>query len=495
MSENKLSSVQDIKQHFRNSESAFYFISATNFNLMAVADWVNRWFNVNFIDCYDGRNDSVIMPDYSDVPVFKDIEAINQFLLGNKKIVEHIKSNRAAGHDCKAMFLFYDRELEKLVDSLDMDLIMPPNKLVRHIDNKITTTEIGNSVDVPSVPNALVKIPSYSRLREVIESNNLGDEVVIQTAYGDSGKTTFFIANEADYHAVADRIESEEQVKVMKRIQCLQVAMEACATRQGTYVGPILTEIIGHPKLTPYKGGWCGNDVNPDVFDKKTQQTMYRYTENLGHALYEKGYRGYFEVDYLIDVADRDDVQVYLGEINPRVTGISAITNMSAFCNQNIPLFLFHLLEFSDTAFDLPPETFNRSVQEFSHPEFGQLIFKYTEQTLKIITRVPETGVYSFYGKTLTFLRYADNPRQLADDEIFILRIMAADGYVYKGADILILFANKQLQDRNNVLTDVADALIDTVYSMLEYRELSKEEFLLTQRYGKHASLKSAADA
>jgi len=393
------------------------------------------------------------------------------------------------------MFLFYDRELEKLVDSLGMDLIMPPNKLVKHIDNKITTTEIGNSVDVPSVPNALVKISSYSKLREVIETHQLSDEVVIQTAYGDSGKTTFFIANEEDYHAVADKIESEEQVKVMKRIQCLQVAMEACATRQGTYVGPILTEVIGHPKLTPYKGGWCGNDVNPDIFDKKTQQTMYRYTENLGHALYEKGYRGYFEVDYLIDVADRDDKHVYLGEINPRVTGISAITNMSAFCNQNIPLFLFHLLEFSDAEFDLLPETFNRSVQEFSPPAFGQLIFKYTEQELKIITSVAETGVYSFDGASLKFLRYADNPRQIEGDEVFILRIMAADEYVYKGADLLILFANKQLQDNNNVLTEAADALIKTVHKTLEYRELSEEEQQLTQRYGKHASLKSSADA
>jgi len=495
MSKKKLSSVQDIKEYFQQDESACYFISATNFNLMATADWVKRWFNVNFIDCYDGRNDSVMVAEYSEMPVFKNIESINQFLLGNKQVVEHIKKNQAAGHACKAMFLFYDRKLEKLVESLGMELIMPPNKLVKHIDNKITTTEIGNSVEVPSVPNALVKIPSYSKLRKVIEKYKLGDEVVIQTAYGDSGKTTFFIANEADYQAVADKIESEEQVKVMKRIDCLQVAMEACATRQGTYVGPILTEVIGHPKLTPYKGGWCGNDVNPGIFDKKTQQTMYRYTENLGHALYEKGYRGYFEVDYLIDVADRNEMQVYLGEINPRVTGISAITNMSAFCNQNIPLFLFHLLEFSDTEFDLPPETFNRSVQEFSHPDFGQLIFKYTEDELKIITSVPETGVYSFDGKALGFLRYADNPRQLAGDEIFILRIMLADEYVYKGADIVILFANKQLQDSSNVLTETADALIATVYNMLEYRELTEEEFQLTQRYGKHASLKSSADS
>jgi len=79
MSKKKLSSVQDIKEYFQQDESAYYFISATNFNLMSTADWVGRWFNVNFIDCYDGRNDSVIVPEYSETPVFKDIESIISF--------------------------------------------------------------------------------------------------------------------------------------------------------------------------------------------------------------------------------------------------------------------------------------------------------------------------------------------------------------------------------------------------------------------------------
>jgi len=493
MSNKKLSSIHNIKTYFQNDESHYYFISATNFNLMAISDWVNNWNNVNLIDCYDKQNSHVVFPKYNEIPVLKNIESINKFLLGNKKIVDNIGKNESNKN--KAIFLFYDKSLEKIVDSLNMHLIMPPNKLVKEIDNKIITTEIGNSVDVPSVPNALVKIKNYSQLQAVISKHKLGREVVIQTAYGDSGKTTFFIENEKDYHIHADKIESEDQVKVMKRIQCLQVAMEACATRQGTFIGPILTEIIGHPKLTPYKGGWCGNDVNPGIFDARTQKIMYQYTENLGHALYRRGYRGYFEVDYLIDVADESDIQVYLGEINPRITGISALTNMSAFCNQNIPLFLFHLLEFSDVNFDLKPQSFNQSVQNFSHPNFGQLIFKYTEKELKILTYVPKTGVYTFENGKLTYLYYADNPRLLKSGEVFILRIMAIGEYVYKGADILILFVNEQLQDNKNNLTDIANALIDTIQNLLVYRELTSEEEQLSQRYAKHASLKSSDDA
>ena len=496
MTKQKLSSVQDIKNHFQQDETPYYFISATNFNLMVLSDWVKSWFNINLIDCYNGRNKSIVLSDYAEPPVFESIESINQFLLGNKKIVEHIKQHQSTvKNKSKALFLFYDNELEKLVKSLDIDLIMPPNKLVKHIDNKIITTEIGNSVDVPSVPNALLKVTSYSHLLEITEEYALGNSVVIQTEFGDSGKTTFFISSEADYQEYADRIESEDQVKVMKYIQCLQVAMEACATRQGTFIGPILTEIIGHPKLTPYKGGWCGNDVNADIFTTDVQNTMYEYTEKLGHALYETGYRGYFEVDYLLDTVDNENMQVYLGEINPRVTGISALTNMSEFCNTNIPLFLFHLLEFSDTEFDLTPEAFNRSVREYTHPEFGQLIFKYTDDELKVITMAPDTGVYTYKDNKLKFIRYADNPTDLSSNEIFILRIMPTSEFVYKAADILILFANSRLQHSDNTLTPVANTLISIIHEAIEYRELTDEEKVLTQRYGKQAGIKSSVDS
>ena len=54
---------------------------------------------------------------------------------------------------------------------------------------------------------------------------------------------------------------AKEQLKVMKRINHLPGTVEAVATRHGTLVGPMQTDITGFAELTPYKGGWCGNDV------------------------------------------------------------------------------------------------------------------------------------------------------------------------------------------------------------------------------------------
>ena len=58
----------------------------------------------------------------------------------------------------------------------------------------------------------------------------------------------------------------------MKRIDCRQAAIEACATRAGTIVGPLMTELVGFAELTPYKGGWCGNEIFADSFTPRIRR-------------------------------------------------------------------------------------------------------------------------------------------------------------------------------------------------------------------------------
>ena len=435
------------------------------------------------------------MSEYSSAPLFESIEQINEFLLGNKQIVEHIKEQQKTG-TTNVMFLFYNEELEEISASLDVNKIMPENALVKKIDNKITTTEIGNSVNVPSVPNALTKICSYQELCEVQKQHELSSDVVIQTAYGDSGKTTFFVSNEDNYQQYAKTIEAEEKVKIMKKIDCVQIAIEAVATKNGTFVGPILTEIIGHPDLTPYQGGWCGNDIGASIFDEKTQNTIYKNTELLGGALYAEGYRGYFEVDYLLDKDFADDMPVYLGEINPRVTGISALTNMSEFCQQNIPLFLLHLLEFSEVELAIDAQEFNQKSKNFEHLKFGQLIFKCLEDELKIVTEILKTGVYRpVQNGGVEFIRYSDDATSLKDDEFYILQILQVDEYASKGSDLIILFANQALKTMEGDITDVAKSYIELVESHIHYRALTDEEQQMVDRYGQYAPLKVSEDS
>ena len=492
-----IQTITDVKDYFANQNTPYYFIGATHFNLMNIEQWVNNWTHINFIDCFDGSNPSIMVPEKAGTPVFDSVEAINAFLLGHQDVVAKIQQEQQTEARSKAVFLFFDKELEEVCHSLDLDICLPENKLVKSIDNKITTTQIGNEAGVASVPNALEKVSSYVVLLRIAEEHHLGPKLVIQTAYGDSGKTTFFIASEADYDRVADQIEAEDKVKIMKHIRCAGTAIEGCATRTGTFVGPLLTELIGFPELTPYQGGWCGNELYQPAFSNNIRHKAHEMTEQLGQALYKRNYRGYFEVDYLIDL---DSGEVYLGELNPRITGISAMTNMSDFCYKNVPLFLFHLLEYSGVNFTVEPTEYNqRSLVSGAQATAGQLIYKYTHQTLQIITKAPVSGIYKLISDEenqpeLIFQKASYDRREaLAEDEVFVMRIMQEAEYAYKGGDLAILFSNTPLKSPEENLTNTASALINALSNSFEYRELTEEEMLLVERYNSKASLKGSA--
>ena len=102
---------------------------------------------------------------------------------------------------------------------------------------------IGDKAGVKSVPNVLGRVGSYDELRKV--AGHFGPDLVVQTAFGDSGHTTFFISSEQDWNKYAKEIVSAGDVKIMKRIRCRGSAIEACATRNGTIVGPLMTELVG----------------------------------------------------------------------------------------------------------------------------------------------------------------------------------------------------------------------------------------------------------
>ena len=73
-------------------------------------------------------------------------------------------------------------------------------------------------------------------------------------------------------------------------------------------------------------------------------------TEQLGDRLAAEGYRGFFEVDYLLDV---DTGELYLGELNPRLSGVTSMTSVSAGAYADMPLVLLHLIEFLDVDYEL----------------------------------------------------------------------------------------------------------------------------------------------
>ncbi|NOQ36287.1 MAG: biotin carboxylase [Methylococcaceae bacterium] len=492
MSKHILNSIAEIKQYFAANDVPYYFMSASNFNLMGMHDWVKNWRNINLIDCYDNQHPQVLMVENDHTQIFAGIEDINHYLINSPQAKALFDAEK---NTARAIFLFFDERLEAICESLNIEIILPKNKLVKEIDSKIVTTEIGNQANVASVPNALAKIDGYETLLNVANEAELGERWVIQTPYGDSGKTTFFITNEDDYKKVAKKIEREEKVKIMRWINCRGTAIEACTTRWGTFVAPLLTEIIGDSHLTPYAGGWCGNELYEAAFSPDIRSQVLEKSEAIGEILYQRGYRGYFELDYLID---RDTEEVYLGELNARITGISAMTNLSEFSMKNLPLFLFHLLEYdTNVELNFDVHAFNQAMlKNGAEGTAAQMIMKYTEEPLKIITEAPVSGVYKLTAEGDLQLKQASTNRReaLGENEAYILRISDKGEYAYKGNDLAILFLNQKIANTEGKLNENGQQWSDALKACFKFRHLNQEERSLVEQTYNPINIKGEKD-
>lgn len=445
--------VSDLRVVMHRNEKPIYFISATNFNLLGIEQWVRNFRFINYIDCFDGRHPKVLVPSRQDHPEFSSIEDINNYLLQHKDVVDEILRR---GGKPVAVFLMFDEKTEEICRELGIEVWFPKASLRARCDNKMETVRIGNKAKVASVPNVLAPVKSYRGLIEAAKKAGIGTDLVVQSAFGDSGHTTFFIASEADYNKHAAEIEPEDEVKIMKRINCRGATMEACATKSGTLVGPLLTEVVGKKELTPYKGGWCGNEIFPGAFSEKIRNKAQEMAFRFGNQLAKEGYRGYFDLDFLIDTKDNE---VYLGELNPRICGASSITNHSAFAYADAPLFLFHLLEFSGLKYKIDVAELNaRWAKKEFIDSWSQVVMKSTDKTVDIVTNAPPTGIYRMaLDGTVSYDRF-DFDRQAieSENEAFFMRITGPGDYRYEGADLGILITRGRVMGDDFELNDRA---------------------------------------
>ncbi len=460
-----LHNISEIRHALRTNTVPVFFFGATPFNLLGLDRWVRNFSYITYYDGWDGAHPRVFMPLDKPYVEFESGEEINHWLLENAEVRAYITAKTPEGVRPKVAMVFVDEKTEQICEAAGFDLILPSAELRHRLDSKLVTTRLADDAGVPSVPNVIATVDDWRSLQVVTKGAGLGDDLVIQSAYGDSGKTTYFVDGPESFDQHKDGIVGHE-VKIMRRIHNYPVAIEAVLTSCGTVVGPIMSELTGHPELTPYRGGWCGNEMYPAVLTDAARAKATDLVRRLGARIGEEGYRGFFEVDVLVDV---DDDEVYLGELNPRISGASAITNVTAGAYADVPLFLFHLLDYLDIDIDIDADEINERWQRISGAdEWSHMIIKETAPGVQAITAAPATGQYTLTDDgDLVFRRAALDWHQLQNEgEAFFLRVYGAGDYRWKGADLGVIVTKGRVQhevDGQMLLTDRARTLIDAI--------------------------------
>jgi len=432
-----LKGLTEIFGYLRRNEEPIYIVTPTPFSLMGLDQWVGALEFVNYFDIFDGGHPRVFVPGREGPQNFSSMEDVANYLIAHPEFLAKTKERGG-----KAIFVMFDDETEELCHAAGIEVALPPAKLRTRLDSKIETTRLGNEAGVASAPNCMGEADSYAVLTALAADAGLGDDLVVQTPYGDSGRTTFFIKSEDEWNKYSSKIIGEK-LKVMKRINHLPGTIEGCATRHGTLVGPVMTDITGFEEITPYKGGWCGNDISTSILPDGVPEKVRDMARKFGDRLYTEGYKGVFCVDFLLDTDTND---VYLGELNPRVSGASPPTNLITTTYGGCPLFLFHLLEFMDVEYEIDVDHVQSRWTEYDN--WTQLILKQTEDKVELITEAPASGIWRMEGDgSVTYGRGALQITSLGDEnEAFYLRVYGAGEYCYHGADLGCLITRGRMQ-------------------------------------------------
>ncbi len=447
-----LKGLSDLRAFFHTNAAPLFFISPTPFNLLGIDRWVRNFFYLTYFDSFEGAHSRVFVPRRRDRIDFDSMGDVCNHLLRDPETLEFIARQGPGGRAC---FVMLDEETQALARQAGLEVMHPPAELRNRLGSKVVMTQLADEAGVPSVPHVIGRAGSYDELRALAQSAGLGDDLVVEAAYGAAGSGTFFVRGERDWdHCAADLV-GQQQVKVMKRIRNVEVCLEGTVTRHGTVIGPAMTSLVGYPELTPSKGAWCGNDIWREVLPPEQTHAAREMVRKLGDVMSREGYLGYFEVDLLHDL---DSDELYLGEVNPRLSGASPMTNLTTEAYADMPLFLFHLLEYMDVDYELDIEEINsRWERGYGEDEvWGQLIINETAPDVELFTATPRTGVYHLDDDgRVSFARQGNDWATLLNDcEAFYMRVAAPGELRCEGAQLGVLVTRGHLQTDDYQLTE-----------------------------------------
>ena len=468
-------SLSEIRRFFAQNETPIYYFNTTPFNLLGAERWIGGLQFINTIDSFAQRHSRAFVPAGAAGQQVAGVETGNQYLLDHPAVARFV---RPGG---KALFLMFDEQNERRAQALGLQVCLPAASFRKQLDSKVVTTEFANRAGVASVPNVLAKIENYSELRRVACA--LGPDLVVQLPYGDSGQTTFFISGERDFAQHAARIAAQPSVKIMRRIRCRQLTIEACVTRRFTLVGPLQTEMVGVPELTPFGGGWCGNEVfsgdESTFLTADLRQQAHNATLALGEDLRRVGYRGCFGLDFLLD---QDTGALYLGEMNPRITGATPLTSQVMLEAGSVPLLLFHLMEWfgldPGTDYELDAAAFN---QQWLRAEYlgnwSHMILEHTETEPSIVQAAPQSGLWQMQADgTIRFCREAFSADAVTgESEAFFLRTVNPGQLQGRGASLGRIVLRGRLLTDDYQLNERAQVWIRGFRAHLRLQQVAEE--------------------
>ena len=284
-------------------------------------------------------------------------------------------------------------------------------------ENKKYFKELLRELGVKTIPGDNYKIEDlhFGIIKEYKEKYKC-KKVVLQIAEATwgGGTGTFFIETEEDFEKYNTRTsELFEKLKdTEKRIETVNVApfiegisssVPCCATKFGTFVGSIQTQLVDVPeigaKLATRSGVYSGHDWVVNTFSEKSQKQAEEIARKFGDYIYKEGYKGIFGIDLITT----EDGEVWPVECNPRETDAFPLILMLQMEKGAIPFQVFHNLEHLGIPYEVD---FEETDKTYKNKYVASQLLLYNKSSKTTVDRKPvRAGVYILKDEKLEFLR------------------------------------------------------------------------------------------
>lgn len=239
-------------------------------------------------------------------------------------------------------------------------------------------------------------------------SQKIGTPFVLQFGQGWAGKTTFVIKDENEFKSLKEKY-PETNIKVSKYIKGITALNNCCIYDDQVLIGEEALQLSGLKELSEKETITCGRQWPMEELSISQKKIIRELSYKTGILMKEKGYKGYFGLDFLIS---EEDGRIYLSEDNARFTASTPFYTKREIGYDRIPLMMYHIASFLDLKLE--------RIDIGKEITGSQVIIRNTEKKTITIKDTLKTGIYTL-DPILQFKTNSYEVNQLQENDLLII--------------------------------------------------------------------------
>lgn len=233
-------------------------------------------------------------------------------------------------------------KIDLLGKKLGYKLAGNPSQMAKRLENKMLFTKIIKENNLAPIPKS--KIYNKPHSLKLIE-NSFSYPFILQYETGWAGKSSHIINNKSELEEKISK--SSSPIKISQMLSGITLTNNCVITNNNKVIfSPPALQITGNPLLTKQKLSTCGRSWDKKI-NEKVNEKINSITKKVGNYLVSLNYKGFFGLDFQLSEGN-----VYLLEINPRLTASYPFYTFLELSENLMPLFAYHIASFIDL--DLP---------------------------------------------------------------------------------------------------------------------------------------------